>query len=101
LKDVGCKDVKGTLILCDNQGAIAFAKNLVHHARTKYIKVQHHFVWEKVDKGIITLEYCPTEDMLADVMTKALARDRHERLMRAMGIGAFGPLQSGSVERME
>ena len=101
LEDVGCKATKGTLILCDNQGAIALAKNPVHHARTKHIEVQHHFVREKVDKGMITLEYCRTEDMLADVMTKALARDRHERLIRAMGIGAFGLSQSGSVERME
>ena len=97
LEDVGCKDVEGTLIWCDNQGAIALAKNPVHHARTKHIEVQHHFVREKVDNATITLEYCPTEDMLADVMTKALARDRHERLTRAIGIGDFGQSQSGSV----
>ena len=101
MEDVGCKDVEGTLILCDNQGAIALAKNPVHHVRTKHIEVQHHFVREKVEKGTITLEYCPTEDMLADVMTKAFARDRHERLMRATGIGDFGQSQSGSVEKLE
>jgi hypothetical protein len=32
------------LIKCDNQGAIALAKNPVYHARTKLIEVQHHFV---------------------------------------------------------
>jgi len=101
LEDVKCEDVEGTLILCDNQGAIALAKNPVHHARTKHIEMQHHFVREKVEKGTITLEYCPNEDMLADVMTKALARDRHEHLTRAMGIGDFGYSQSGSVERLE
>ena len=99
LEDVGCSHDEGTLIMCDNQGAIALAKNPVHHSRTKHIDVQHHFVREKVDRGVIRLEYCPTEDMVADVLTKALARDRHERLIRRMGIGDFGPSQSGSVER--
>jgi hypothetical protein len=97
LDDVRCKYDAGTLIMCDNQGAIALAKNPVYHARTKHIEVHHYFVREKVARGAIILEYCPTEDMLADVLTKALARDRHERLISNMGIGDFGHSQSGSV----
>lgn len=81
------------------QGAIALARNPVYHARTKHIEVQHHFVREKVARGTIILEYCPTEDMLADVLTKALAKDKHEQLTMKMGIGDFGHSQSGSVER--
>jgi hypothetical protein len=50
-------------------------------------------------RGAIILEYCPTEDMLADVLTKALASERHQRLTSNMGIGNFGHSQSGSVER--
>jgi hypothetical protein len=78
LDDVRCKYDAGTLIMCDNQGAIALVKNPVYHARTKHIEVHHYFVREKVARGAIILEYCPTEDMLADVLTKELARDRHE-----------------------
>ena len=99
LNDVRCKYDEGTLIMCDNQGAIALARNPVYHARTKHIEVQHHFVREKVARGTIILEYCPTEDMLADVLTKALAKDKHEQLTMKMGIGDFGHSQSGSVER--
>ena len=98
MADVRCKQVGGTLVMCDNQGAIALAKNPVHHARTKHIDVQHHFVREKVERGLIRLEYCPTEDMVADVLTKALARERHERLRKMMGFTDFGHSQSGSVE---
>jgi hypothetical protein len=101
LEDVRCKYDEGTLIMCDNQGAIALAKNPVYHARTKQIEVQHHYVWEKVARGAIILEYCPMEDMLADVLTKALARERQERLRSNMGIGNFGHSQSGSVERWD
>ena len=78
LDDMRCKYDEGTLIMCDNQGDIALAKNLVYHARTKHIEVQHHFVREKVARGAIILEYCLTKEMLADVLTKALASERHE-----------------------
>jgi hypothetical protein len=44
-------------------------------------------------------KYCPTKDMLVDVLTKALARERHERLTSNMDVGDFGHSQSGSVER--
>ena len=47
---------------------------------------------------VIEFKYCPTEHMVADVLTKALARDRHERLMEAFGLQGFGYSQNGSVE---
>lgn len=86
LGDVGYNLEEGTLIMNDNQGAIALAKNPVHHSRTKHIDVQHHFIRERLERGDICLEYCPTEDMVADILTKALARDRHERLIAIMGL---------------
>lgn len=85
--------------MCNNQGIIALPKNLVHHARTKDIDVQHHFVREKVERRIIGSEYCPTELMVEDMLTKALAKDQHEKLIRTMESIDFGQLQSGSVER--
>ena len=83
--------------MCDNQGAMELAKNPVYHARTKHIEVQHHFVQEKVARGAIILGYCPTQEMLVDVLTRALARERHERLIRKMGIGNFGHSQNRSI----
>ena len=75
LADVGFVQENATTIMCDNQGCIALAKNPTHHSRTKHIDVQHHFIREKLESGKISLKYCPTEDMVADVLTKALAKD--------------------------
>ncbi len=36
--------------------------------------------------------------MVADVLTKALAKERHQNLTRSMGGGVLDYLQSGSVE---
>jgi len=38
------EEKKMTVIQCDNQGAISLTKNPIHHARTKHIDAQHHFV---------------------------------------------------------
>jgi len=98
LADVGCVQGGATSIMCDNQGCIALAKNPTHHSRTKHIDIQHHFIREKLESEEICLNYCPTEDMIADVLTKALAKDRHQALTRAMGLQVFDDSQSGSVE---
>ena len=63
--------------MCDNQGCIALAKNLTHHSRTKHIAIQH-FIREKPYNQEICLNYCPTEDMIANVLIKSLERDRHQ-----------------------
>ena len=98
MSDVGLEQEKSTLVMCDNQGAIALVKNPTHHSRSKHIDIQHHFIREKVEEVLIELKYVPTEHMVADVLTKALAKPRHEDLCKRMGLTLFGYKQSGSVE---
>ena len=86
MADVGCMLDGATTIKCDNQGCIALAKNPKHHSHTKHIDVRHHFIREAIEHKVIELEYCPTEGMVADVLTKALARERHVMLTKAMGL---------------
>jgi uncharacterized protein YgfB (UPF0149 family) len=74
------------VIPCDNQGAISLTKNPTQHAWTKHIDVEHHFVWEQVENGEITFEYCLTEDMVADVFTKALPKEWHNKLITMFGL---------------
>lgn len=77
---------QATIIYCDNQGAIALAKNPQFHARTKHIDIQHHFVREKINEGAVQLEYIKTEGQVADGLTKALDKIRFERFRKAIGL---------------
>ena len=80
-------DLEGpTVIHSDSQGSIALTKNPEHHARSKHIDIRHHFVREQVAVGTIAVDYVPTEEMVADVLTKALPRDKHHKLINMMGV---------------
>lgn len=86
-------------IMEDNQGAIALAHNPEYHARTKHIDVQYHFVRECVEMGKVELVYCPTEDMVADALTKPLARDRHWNLVGKMGLERMEDFNDGKSKK--
>ena len=62
------------------------ARNPVSHSRTKHIEIKYHYVRETIRDGYISLEYCPTEEMIADLLTKPLTRERFTRLREAMGL---------------
>lgn len=62
---------------CDNQETIYIAKNLIYNERTKHIKVDCHFVCEKLQKGLISLSHVPTTKQLADILTKPLNGVQH------------------------
>ena len=58
----------------DNQGAIALRRNPVNRQRTKHTDVRHHFVRNALEEGKIDIKYCPTEHMVADLLTKPMSR---------------------------
>ena len=75
-----------TPIYCDNTSAINLSKNPVHHSRTKHIEVRHHFLRDHVAKNNIKLEFIPTTDQLADILTKPLDEAQFVKIRRNLGI---------------
>jgi hypothetical protein len=73
----------------DNQSCIALSKNSTTTGRSKHMDVKYHFCREKVESGDIDMQYCTTENMLADLLTKPLVSARHSKLCNAiMGLPA-------------
>lgn len=77
--------IKSSDIFCDNRGAIQLAKNSVTNPRSKHIDVRHHFLREHVESGIVNVMYTPSENMLADSLTKPLNRIKHEACVQNFG----------------
>jgi hypothetical protein len=75
-----------TIISADNEGAIALSKDPKFHQRTKHIGVQWHYVRERVKDHDIELKYVHTSKLGADVLTKALTKDQHNRCITQFGI---------------
>eukprot|EP00253_Pinus_taeda_P027871 PITA_27871 len=86
LRDLCHEQENGTTIYCDNNSAIALSKNSVFHKRTKHIDTKFHFIRELVDNGEIVLQHCGTEDQLADILTKPLAKKSFDHFRKCLGM---------------
>jgi hypothetical protein len=96
LKDLG-QSLEGPLpILNDNNAAILLSKNPVNHDRSKHIDIRHHFLRDKVSDNTIDLSHVPTEDNLADILTKPLGTDTFTGLRDRIGVGPVKATPSGS-----
>ena len=81
------RDIKGpTTLYSDNQLAITLTKDHQHHMRTKHIDIQFHFIRWIIEEGKIQLVYCPTEDILADPLMKALPSAKVKHFAAALGL---------------
>jgi hypothetical protein len=77
---------ESTWIFSDNQSAISIAYDPQQHARSKHFRIENHFIRECIANNIINVEYCPTNNMVADIFTKALSRAKNEQFCSDIGL---------------
>ena len=96
-EELGHPQMGATELFCDNQAAIILCRDPQFRARTKHIQRKYHHVRDDlVAKGEAAVRYVPTNDMVTDILTKALAHDQHWKFVKAMGLQ---PCLSGSVKK--
>lgn len=75
-----------TCIMEDNQGCIQFVHSDRINRRSKHIETKERYVRELCDQKVIRLEYCPTEIMAADILTKPLGTLKVRQLCGLLGL---------------
>jgi hypothetical protein len=78
-----------TTLYCDNQAALSLTTDDNYHARTKHIDIRFHFIRQTIADKHIKLAYCPTEDMTADILTKALPK--YKVAIHSLNLGICRP----------
>lgn len=73
----------------DNQSCIKLASNQKLSKRTKHIDTKYHFIKDLTRVNKILLEYCATEDMIADMLTKVISHMKLRKLSKASELGTF------------
>jgi len=74
------------IINCDNTSAINIFKNPIQHSRTKHIDIRHHFLCDLMESQVVSLSFIPTDNQLADILTKPLDGSRFKFLQKAIGV---------------
>lgn len=62
----------------DNQACIKTAEEPREYKRMKHIDIKYNFIRKTIANGECKLEYKPTSEQVADIMTKGLGRNLYE-----------------------
>ena len=86
LKDLQIPYEEPIHALCDNKSAICIAHDPVNHNRTKHIDIDRFYIKEKLEEKILQIDYVPTTEQCADILTKGLPVKQFSRLISKLGM---------------
>jgi len=74
-KNILCQDNKSTILL-ENNGKRSSSK------RTRAINIRYFFLTDQIAQGNLTVEYCPTGEMIGDFFTKPLQGKQFDKFRK-------------------
>eukprot|EP00253_Pinus_taeda_P013492 PITA_13492 len=86
LSELGFEQQHPTTLWCDNQSAIQLCKDPVQHQRSKHIELHMHFIRKLIHDHVLEVQYCSTDDQVADIFTKALTEANFTKLRYLLGV---------------
>ena len=75
-----------TVIRCDNQSCVQMAVNPVYHDQTEHLEMRYFCVRDMVQRRVVELQFVPTNEQVADVLTKPLVRGKFEGFRKMLNI---------------
>ena len=75
-------DIEKNILYQDNKSAILLETNGKKSSgkRTRALNIRYFFLTDQVEKGNVTIKYCPTDDMIEDFHTKPLQGEKFRKL---------------------
>ena len=85
LQDIGI-NVDKISVMEDNQGAQHLAQSKVMTQRSRHIDTKYHWLLEQVNSDGVHVQYCHTNEMVADHFTKLLGKNKLEYFRSELGV---------------
>ncbi len=79
-------DINSNILYQDNKSAILLETNGKKSSgkRTRALNIRYFFLTDQVEKGNVTIVYCPTDDMVGDFHTKPLQGEKFRKFRNAI-----------------
>ena len=77
-----------TILFYDNQSAIKISMDLVTRQRTNHVEIHMHYIKDLVHDRTIILQYCPTDEQIADIFTKRFSKKKFTYLYSLLGVSS-------------
>jgi len=87
LQELG-QNQESYVLYCNSQSAIHLSKNSTSHSRSKRIDVRYHLIRDVLENKLLQIENIHTNDNGAEMMTKALPKEKIKFCKEAAGIAA-------------
>lgn len=77
----GYEQATTVVILQDNRSAILLEQNgrLSSTQRTKHLNNRYFYIKDRIDNKEVRIEWCPTDDMVSDYMSKVLVGEKFKK----------------------
>lgn len=75
-----------TQLFCDNKGALSLLINNSYSSRTKHIDIKTRYIRENIENRTVTVNYLPTNEMPADILTKAVSVEKIRKHSAKIGL---------------
>ena len=95
LIELGLPTKEVPLVLGDNQSTQKLSENDIKSERTKHVDIKYHYVQDEVQNKRIRLQWIPTSEQLADILTKSLGGPLHKQLRSQLLVRVESQLQGG------
>ena len=86
-----------SIIWCDNRGAVFNCEDGGLRSKTKHLDIKYMFIREMVRQNLIKIKHIPTDQMIADILTKHLGWIKFTKYASALGLMKGSVLETSDV----